>query len=266
MQSSLTTIRLSAMRRLRMIVEYDGTDYCGWQRQDGVATIQAEVEAALHSITGEGRGVCGAGRTDSGVHSLGQTAHFDTASTISPRNFHLGLNSALPRAISIRSVEEAPATFDARRSALGKLYRYTIWNDVVRAGLRDRYAWHVREPLDVARMKTAAVHLVGRHDFSAFRATDCDRLTTVRTLHRVDIARADELITIEVEGDAFLKNMVRIIAGTLTHVGDGRIDPARMPAIRDAGDRKQAGATAAAKGLCLVRVDYPSEISPPGPS
>ena len=136
------------------------------------------------------------------MHSLGQTAHFHTASTISPRDFYLGLNTALPRTISIRSVEETQARFDARRSACKKLYRYSIWNDVVRAGLRDRYARHVCEPLDVARTRTAAAHLVGRHDFSAFRATDCDRLTTVRTLHRVEFARKDELITIEVEGDA----------------------------------------------------------------
>jgi len=244
-----------------MIVEYDGTDYCGWQRQEGVPTIQAEVEAALQRMTGERSGVCGAGRTDSGVHSLGQTAHFDTASAISPHNFYLGLNTELPRAISIRSVEDSLPAFDARRSATGKLYRYSIWNDVVRAGLRDRYAWHVREPLDVARMIAAAAHLVGRHDFSAFRATDCDRLTTVRTLHRVDVARTGELITIEVVGDAFLKNMVRIIAGTLAHVGDGRIDPATMPTIRDSRERTQAGATAAAKGLCLVRVEYPSALS-----
>jgi len=249
------------MRRLRLIVEYDGTDYCGWQRQQGLPTIQAEVEAAAQRMTGEASIVCGAGRTDSGVHSLGQTAHLDTDSTISARNFHLGLNTELPRAISVRSVEDAPRSFDARRSARGKLYRYSIWNDLVRSGFRDRYAWHVREPLDAARMAAAAAHLLGRHDFSAFRAADCDRVTTVRTLHRVAVERQGELITIEVEGDAFLKNMVRIIAGTLTWVGAGRLDPDSMPAIRDGGDRDQVGVTAAAKGLCLVRVDYPPELS-----
>jgi tRNA pseudouridine38-40 synthase len=245
-----------AVRRLRLIVEYDSTDYCGWQRQDGLPTIQAELEAAVQRITGEASAVCGAGRTDSGVHALGQAAHLDTRSAISARSLHLGLNSGLPRAISVRSVEDAPPAFDARRSASGKLYRYAIWNDVVRSGFRDRHTWHVREPLDVPRMAAAAAHLVGRHDFAAFRAADCDRATTVRTLRRLAVERADELVTLEVEGDAFLKHMVRILAGTLTAVGAGRLAPDAIPAIRDGGARDRGAVTAPAKGLCLVRVDY----------
>jgi tRNA pseudouridine38-40 synthase len=243
-------------RRLRLIVEYDGTDFCGWQRQDSGPTVQAELEAALHGMTGEHNVAHGAGRTDSGVHALGQVAHFDTARDIAERGFHLGLNSALPRSISVRAVDEVDAVFDARRSARGKLYRYSIWNDLVRSAYRDRYTWHVRRPLDEARMQAAARHLVGRHDFEAFRAADCERKTTERTLARVDVRREDRLITIEVEGDAFLKNMVRIISGTLVYVGDGRIAPDEIPRILEARDRTRAGITAAAKGLCLVRVDY----------
>ena len=245
------------MRRLRLVVEYDGGDFCGWQRQDNGPSIQAELERALHELTSEDHFVRGAGRTDAGVHALGQVAHTDTTRTITQRGFHLGLNSKLPRTITVRSVEEVPQSFDARLSAQRKLYRYTIWNDPVRSSLRDRHTWHLRPQLDVERMQAAAQALVGRHDFAAFRAADCGRDTTTRTLHRLEVKREGGIVTIEVEGDAFLKNMVRIIAGTLSYVGDGRLAPEGIASIRDGLDRKRAGITAPAHGLCLVRVDYP---------
>ena len=247
------------MRRLRLIVEYDGTDFCGWQRQANGPSIQASLEGALHAMTGERREVRGAGRTDAGVHAAAQVAHADTTRAIPLRGFHLGLNSKLPRTIAVVRVDEAPPDFDARHSARGKLYRYSIWNAPSRSALRDRFTWHVRRPLDDEKMAAAAAHLVGRHDFAAFRAADCERETTVRSLHDVAVRRDGELVTIDVAGDAFLKNMVRILTGTLVGVGQGRIGIDDVRAIRDARDRTKAGITAPASGLCLVRVEYPAD-------
>jgi tRNA pseudouridine38-40 synthase len=246
------------MRRLRLLVEYDGTDFHGWQRQDNATSIQAELERVMHAMTGETREVRGAGRTDAGVHARGQVAHVDTERDIPVRGFHLGLNKHLPRAIVIRRVEEAPPEFDARHSALAKHYRYSIWNDAARSALRDRYAFHVRRALDHERMAEGARYLVGRHDFAAFRSADCDRTNTVRTLHRVEVRRDAELVTIDVEGDAFLKNMVRILSGTLIAVGQGRLKPEAVALIRDGRDRRVAGITAPPFGLCLERIDYPA--------
>jgi tRNA pseudouridine38-40 synthase len=244
------------MRRLRLGVAYDGTDLCGWQRQDNGPTVQAHIEDAVEQMTGVKTFVRGAGRTDAGVHALGQVAHFDTEAQIPLHGFLKGLNSNIPRQIAITSVVEAAADFDARFSARGKLYRYTIWNAPVRAPLIDRYAWHARRPLDLAPMREAAAAMVGKHDFSAFRAADCERKTTVRTVTRVDVQRQGDAVTVEVEADAFLKNMVRIIVGTLAYAGWAKLSPAEIAHILAAGDRTRAGQTAPALGLTLVRVDY----------
>ena len=248
------------MRRLRLVVEYDGTDFHGWQRQDNGTSIQAELECAVDVLTHERNTVRGAGRTDAGVHASGQVAHFDTERDISLRGFQLGINTHLPRTICVRSIDEVPRQFDARFSADGKLYRYTIWNDLARSSLRDRFAWHCKKPLDEIAMHAAASLLLGRHDFAAFRAADCERQTTVRTLRRVDVRRDGSVVTIEVEGDAFLKNMVRIITGTLVYAGEGRFAPEHIASIRDGLDRTRGGITAPAHGLCLVRVDYPADL------
>ncbi len=244
------------MRRLRLLVEYDGTDFVGWQRQDNGPSIQAALEDGMRAMTGEAREVRGAGRTDAGVHALGQVAHVDTERDIPLRGFLLGLNSQLPRTIGVRAVDEVGAEFDARFSARGKLYRYSIWNAPVRSATRDRFVWHVRRPLDAGAMAAGARHLVGRHDFAAFRASDCERKTTVRTLSRVDVTRDGDLVTIEVEGDAFLKNMVRILTGTLAEIGQGRRSADEVPALIEGRDRTRSGVTAPPQGLCLVRVDY----------
>jgi tRNA pseudouridine38-40 synthase len=242
--------------RIRLGIAYDGTDFVGWQRQNNGPSVQAAIEDALKEMTGVPTFVRGAGRTDAGVHAAGQVGHFDTEATIPMHGFRRGLNAMMPRAIAITSCEEAAAGFDARFSARGKLYRYRIWNADSRDPLSDRYAWHVARPLDAHAMQEAALALVGRHDFSSFRAADCERRTTERTLHRLAIDRHGDQIAIEVEGDAFLKNMVRIISGTLVEAGHGKRSPAEVAALLAWKDRTRAGVTAPAHGLTLVRVDY----------
>jgi tRNA pseudouridine38-40 synthase len=245
--------------RFKMTVEYDGTDFSGWQRQENGPSVQAAIEDALSDMVGVPTTIRGAGRTDAGVHALGQVAHFDANARIPTHGYQRGLNAVLPRSIAILSVAEAAPDFDARFSARGKLYRYAIWNTPTRSPLRDRYVWHLRRPLDVARMNEAAQTLVGRHDFAAFRAADCERRTTERTLTRLAVTRADDLVTIEVEADAFLKNMVRIIVGTLAEVGFAKRPVSDMQRLLDGRDRRQSGITAPAQGLTLVRVDYESD-------
>jgi tRNA pseudouridine38-40 synthase len=245
--------------RLKLTVEYDGTDFVGWQRQANGPSVQAAIEDALTEMHGGVATVIrGAGRTDAGVHALGQVAHFDAppGTRVPLHGYQRGLNAVLPRSVAILAVENVADDFDARFSARGKLYRYGIWTAPTRAPLRDRYVWHLRRPIDAARMQAAADLLVGRHDFNAFRAADCERKTTVRTITRLAVARSADLITVEVEADAFLKNMVRILVGTLGEVGWGKREPADVQRILDGRDRRHAGITAPAQGLALVRVDY----------
>ena len=244
------------MRRLRLIVEYDGTDFVGWQRQNNGPTIQQHLEEALEQMTGAKTAVRGAGRTDAGVHALGQVAHFDTEANIPERGFRLGLNAILPRSIAIKSAQEVASDFDARFSASGKLYRYTLWNAEERAPLIDRYVWHHVRKLDAAAMHDAAQALLGRHDFASFRAADCERKTTVRNVSRCDVVRDGDRVTVEIEADAFLKNMVRIVVGTLAAVGVGKLDRSAVERLLAVPDRTQAGVTAPPQGLTLVRVDY----------
>ena len=245
--------------RFKLTVEYDGTDFVGWQRQSNGPSVQAAIEEALGDMHGGvATAIRGAGRTDAGVHALGQVAHFDAppGTRVPLHGYQRGLNAVLPRSIAILAVEPVADDFDARFSARGKLYRYSIWTAPVRAPLRDRYVWHLRRALDVTKMQEAADRLVGRHDFSAFRAADCERKTTTRSLCRLAVARSGDLVTVEVEADAFLKNMVRIIVGTLCEVGWGKRSASDVQRILDGRDRRQAGITAPAQGLALVRVDY----------
>ncbi len=245
--------------RHRLTVEYDGTDFVGWQRQANGPSVQAAIEEALTDMHGGvATAIRGAGRTDAGVHALGQVAHFDAPpdTRVPLHGYQRGLNAVLPRAIAIVGVERVADDFDARFSARGKLYRYSIWTAPTRSPMRDRYVWHLRRAIDVERMQDAANVLVGRHDFSAFRAADCERRTTTRSLSRLAVARSGDLVTVEVEADAFLKNMVRIIVGTLCEVGWGKRTATDVQRILDGGDRRQAGITAPAQGLALVRVDY----------
>jgi tRNA pseudouridine38-40 synthase len=254
------------MPTYRLTVAYDGTDFVGWQCQRNGPSIQTALEAALSHLFGHPIACRGAGRTDAGVHASGQVVTFRSERQFANRNVVYGTNDQLPPSIAVMSAETVSDDFDARFSASGKLYRYHLWNGPVRSPLHVRTHWHVYngQPLDVAAMREAAVKFVGRHDFAAFRASHCERLTTVRTMRRVEVLRPIErddrlppqALHIEVEATAFLRNMVRIIAGTLVHVGRGRMSADDVAAILQAGDRKQAGPTAPAHGLELCRVDY----------
>ena len=225
------------LRTLRLVVEYDGTEFAGWQRQAGQRTVQQCLEDAFATMTGGAVGVRGAGRTDAGVHAD-------------------GLNSNLPRDIAVLDVADMPAGFNARRAARGKIYRYLIWNHPVRSPRRARDTWHVFAPLDVHAMREAATLVCGEHDFRAFRASDCERKSTVRLIRRFDVRREGALFTCEVEGTAFLKNMVRILVGTLVAVGRGRMTDATIRDLLAHGDRTRAGMTAPACGLTLAKVIY----------
>jgi tRNA pseudouridine38-40 synthase len=246
-----------ARRNLRLTIEYDGTAYGGWQVQQNAPTVQGTIETAIRAMARDPAArLRAAGRTDAGVHALGQVANFYTEAAIPPQGWRKGLNSLLPPDVAVREVVEVPPEFDARRHARGKLYRYTIHDHETRSPLCARYAWHVRTRLDEAAMDAAARPLVGQHDFSAFRASDCERLSTVRDLSRLTVRREGDFLQVEVVATAFLKNMVRIIVGTLVAAGRHALGPAEVAAIRDGGDRTRAGVTAPPHGLCMVEVYY----------
>lgn len=248
---------MSHDRTFKLTLEYDGTVYAGWQRQANAPTIQQTVEEALERMLHVFSCVRGAGRTDAGVHARGQVASFRAATTIPILGIQRGLNSLLPRDIAVTLLEEVAASFDARRSARGKLYRYQIWNREARAPLIDRFSWNIHRPLSRPAMRLAASHLLGEHDFSAFRAAGCDRANPVRLIRRLDIVEPEpHLIVVDLEATALLKHMVRIIVGTLVEAGAGQRDPNDTARVLAGKDRQAAGRTAPARGLCLERVYY----------
>lgn len=312
------------MPTIRLTLAYEGTDFVGWQRQRNGLSVQELLEAALHKVTGQTVACRAAGRTDSGVHALGQVVTFrlgtaadaapatadaatapataDAASApataeatnalatadaatatpttpataatptvrgaqapppperpVSLRALVHGTNYHLPSAIRVLDAQVAPDEFDARFSASGKLYRYQLWNAPTESPLHARTHWHIIARLDLAAMQAAAQVLIGHHDFRAFRAASCERLTTDRTVRRIDVSAQGPYpapVHIDVEATAFLRNMVRIIAGTLVYVGRGKLSAADVAALLRSGDRTRAGPTAPAHGLILWRVDY----------
>jgi tRNA pseudouridine38-40 synthase len=252
-------------RVLRLLVAYDGTRFCGWQRQENGPTIQAAIEDALRPFSGrevDGRVVAptvfGAGRTDSGVHALGQVASVEIGTAHPVDVIRRALNVQLDRDIRVLQVTDAPEGFNARFDATGKTYRYRIATAEVVSPFTHRYVWHLPQPLDVDAMQAVTAGLLGRHDFSAFMSSGSDVTDAVRTLDRADLRVYDDELVFEVHGDGFLRHMVRAIVGTLVEVGTGRRDPATVRALVDSRDRSRAGETAPAQGLILVSVDYPS--------
>lgn len=284
------------MRNIRLLIEYDGTNFSGWQEQrvsmessDYVAglnpltqsmdskvgtipTIQACLREAIHKITGEWVVVYGASRTDAGVHALGQVANFKTGSKLPAERLVPALNYYLPREIVVRSAGEVPEDFHAQFHAKSKVYRYTILNDPVPRAINRNFYYHFHYPLDVERMKETALHLLGRHDFRAFCVEAHNKENTIRTIKSIEIiqddpatiCRAGQYLHLVVEADGFLHKMMRGIVGTLLLVGSGKMGLVEFKGVVEARDRSLAGPTVPAKGLCLLKVNYEGNGTWPG--
>jgi tRNA pseudouridine38-40 synthase len=243
------------------VVEYDGTEFAGWQSQRrGPRTVEAVLAAALERLVRHPVVLYGAGRTDRGVHALGQTASFRTSTGIADARVFHGVNSYLPRDLRVRSVDTVPEGFHARHSALGKLYRYTFDRSPIRGAFSHRWACRVAQPLDLEAMRQAARFLIGEHDFASFATRSKGAsATTVRTLHAIRIREGGAFVWIDVVGRSFLYNMVRTIAGTLAEVGRGRRRAPWVLDVLQGRDRRLAGPTAEPQGLCLIEVYYDKE-------
>lgn len=243
--------------RLRLKVEYDGTDLAGFQFQGGgLRTVQGDLEKALGAIVGTPVRVHGAGRTDAGVHALGQVVHADVAWRIPIERTLAAINNRLKSDVVVTAADVAPEGFHARYSATGRIYRYTLLNRPAPSALLSRFVWHRIAPLDVEAMEAAAEHFVGVHDFSAFGQPNTPEKSSVRRVSRCDVRRWRGCVLVTVEGNAFLRQMVRSMVGTLVEVGHGRLAPAAVRDIIESGDRGQCPSVAPAQGLCLVRVRY----------
>ncbi len=248
------------MRRIRLVVAYDGTNYCGWQIQPNGITIEEVLNRELSRITGEKIQVIGASRTDSGVHALGNVAVFDTESRIPPERFSYALNQRLPEDIVAARSEEVPQDWHPRyQDKIRKTYEYHIYNAKTPDPLKRKYTTFVSFSLDIGKMREAAEYLVGEHDFASFCNIRTNALNTVRTVEEASIVKDGADITVRVRGDGFLYNMVRIIAGTLIRVGRGFYAPERVKEILEEKERTAAGVTAPPNGLVLVRIEYGDE-------
>lgn len=246
------------MRRIKLTIAYDGTNYCGWQIQPNGITIEEVLNKALKNLTGEEILVIGASRTDSGVHAMGNVAVFDTETTIPPEKIAVALNQRLPEDIVITKSEEVSADFHPRYCDCKKTYEYHIINTRISIPTRRLTNYFVSYPLDVDKMRKAASYLVGEHDFVSFCNVRTDVENTVRNIMSLDILKHDDEITIRITGNGFLYNMVRIIVGTLIRVGRGFYEPEQVKEILEAKNRKAAGVTAPAHGLMLMQIDYES--------
>lgn len=245
------------MRRIRLFVAYDGTNYCGWQIQPNGITVEEVLNEKLKKLTGEEIRVIGASRTDSGVHALGNVAVFDTASSIPPERMAYALNQKLPGDIVVVRSDEVPQDWHPRyQDHVSKTYEYHIHNAPFPNPLKRRYSAHVSFPLNVERMREGAAYLVGEHDFASFCNIRTNVENTVRTVTELELLQEGEDITLRITGNGFLYNMVRIIAGTLIRVGRGFYEPSRVKEILEEKERTAAGVTAPPEGLVLVRIDY----------
>ena len=241
---------------IKLNLQYDGTEYHGWQIQKNAPTVQETVTRALEKITGETVTLIGCGRTDAGVHAENYVCNFHTGANIPPDKYPYALNSVLPNDIVCFGAAQIGGDFHANKSAKSKRYVYRILNREFPDAVMRRYAWHYRYPLDVGKMREAAKAFLGEHDFIGFASSGFSVKTTVRTIYSLDVTRDGDMITVDIHGNGFLYNMVRIITGTLVSVGGGKINPADMADIIASRDRERAGINSPAEGLCLKEVYY----------
>ena len=245
------------MRNIKLLIEYDGTSYLGWQVQPKGPTIQGILEEKLGLLTGEKIQLFGSGRTDSGVHAICQVAHFKTGSSMDTHRMQRALNSLLPPDIVIQKMEEVEESFHARRHSKSKVYEYRILNRNLRSVFHRGYVWHIPQKLDFKEMEKATQYLIGEHDFSSFRSVGSPTRTTVRKVTRAEWKRGRSgLVRFEIEANGFLKQMVRAIIGTLVEVGKGRMNAVEFQRILESKDRRKAGPTAPGHGLFLKEVKY----------
>ena len=245
------------MKNIKIVIEYDGTDYHGWQCQANLPTVQETIEDAIKQITKEKVKITGSGRTDAGVHAMGQVANFLTETQMDPETLRKALNSTLPRDISIIETQEVPDDFHAQFSSRSKVYEYRIFNRPHRPALQRNRVWHIPEKLDAGKMKEAAAYLEGTHDFSVFATADITVKTTVRTVKQIHVKKTREgTILVKIEAEGFLKRTVRMITGTLVQTGRGKLSPEGFGQILAEGQKTKNVFTAPPQGLFLKKVIY----------
>ena len=244
------------MGKIMLVVQYDGTDYAGFQWQPDVPTVQGELQQGLEAVLHEPVTITAASRTDAGVHALGQVVTFTTQKPIPPANLVRAANDHLPVAVAVVSAQPVASSFHPRYDTVGKLYSYRVLNRRLGSPFIERYAWHIAEPLDTEAMRAASVILVGRHDFAAFCAAGSSPNSTIRTVQRFDIEQEDSTLRMQVVGDGFLYKMVRLMVGTLVEVGRGHLEVDNVRQILAGAEGFEAGPPALGCGLCLVRIDY----------
>jgi tRNA pseudouridine38-40 synthase len=252
--------------RMAMGIEYDGTAYNGWQRQKSGTGVQELVEGALAAVADAPVDTVCAGRTDAGVHAIGQVVHFDSDASRTGRNWVLGVNSNLPSDVNALWAAPVSGDFHARYSATARTYRYLILNRLTRSALYRHRAWWLHRPLDLAPMRQAAAALIGEHDFSAFRAAGCQASTPNRRVTAIELERHGDWVTVTIEANAFLQHMVRNIVGLLAAIGSGEEGPAWAAKVLASRDRREGAMTAPAHGLTLIAVDYPERFALPQPA
>lgn len=248
----------------RLWIAYDGTDFVGWQKQPTGMSVESELLRAVHDLTGQDVTITVAGRTDAGVHARAQACSFDLESRFDERTFLTGLESKLPKSISVSRADVLDAEFDARRHAVGKRYIYRVHNDVAHDPFTYKYAWHLKRPLNLEKMRQAAQHLEGDLDFESFRSSSCTAAHARRYLWKVAVECVRDNIHFDIRGNAFCHNMVRIIVGTLVDVGSGKYRPEDVKEMLEAKDRTHSGKTAPAYGLTLDQIYYPDNLGDAG--